>query len=325
MIVPAYWAEARVQHRRQGRQITIRRFGWSDSSQADAQALAEQRAGEALALAVSGEPLPRREPKIPYNGAHGVPIREQIVSRHDQTVITRNSYGALCLNTPDVLFADIDFGAAPSWRLVVAVGLLGVLGAAAGGWYARHFGVFFFLFLLALVLSAALPPLMLRAVQALHGGAEGVARDRIRRFCAQHPQWNLRIYRTPSGLRVLATHQLFDPLSVEVAQCFQALGTDPVYVAMCRNQRCFRARLSAKPWRIGIPGHLKPRPGVWPVAPEKMPEREAWLAHYDSLAAAFAACHFVETVGSGVTHPQAQQVQDLHDNMSGALGTLPTA
>jgi len=36
-----------------------------------------------------------------------VPIREEIVSRHGDTIITRNSYGARCLNTPNALFADI--------------------------------------------------------------------------------------------------------------------------------------------------------------------------------------------------------------------------
>ncbi|MEQ1893799.1 MAG: hypothetical protein ABL998_14750, partial [Planctomycetota bacterium] len=34
--------------------------------------------------------------------AEGVPIREEIVSEHDAAVITRNGYGARCLNTPNV-------------------------------------------------------------------------------------------------------------------------------------------------------------------------------------------------------------------------------
>jgi len=58
---------------------------------------------------LSGEKLIRREPKIPYKGAAGVPIREEIVSRHGETIITRNAYGARCLNTPNVLFADVRY------------------------------------------------------------------------------------------------------------------------------------------------------------------------------------------------------------------------
>ena len=36
MIVPQFWAEARLQHRAHRKQVTVRRFGWSDLSQEDA-------------------------------------------------------------------------------------------------------------------------------------------------------------------------------------------------------------------------------------------------------------------------------------------------
>src|SRR5215213_11886460 len=121
MIVPRYWAEGRAQYRAKGKQVTIRRFGWSQISEAEAQANADARASEALQRVLSGEKLIRREPKVPYNGAEGVPIREEIVAEHGETVITRNSYGALCLNTPDVLFADVDFAPAPSCFIALAL------------------------------------------------------------------------------------------------------------------------------------------------------------------------------------------------------------
>jgi len=91
MIVPAFWAEARRRHRDGNRQVTIRRFGWSDASEADAQAMAEARASEALRRLLGGEPLERREPKLAYNGATGVPIREEVLSRHGEEVVTRNA------------------------------------------------------------------------------------------------------------------------------------------------------------------------------------------------------------------------------------------
>lgn len=52
--------------------------------------------------------LTRRERKTPYNGADGVPIREEVVAKNGEAVLTRNSYGALCLNTSEVLFIDVD-------------------------------------------------------------------------------------------------------------------------------------------------------------------------------------------------------------------------
>ncbi len=67
------------------------------------------RAEEALARIVAGESVCRREPKVPYNGADGVPIREEVLGRYGDEVITRNAYGARCLNSPTALFADVDF------------------------------------------------------------------------------------------------------------------------------------------------------------------------------------------------------------------------
>src|SRR5262249_35695717 len=130
MIVPQYWAEARRQVRRGGKQVTVRRFGWSDASETDAQTMADARAEEALQQVLSGARLRRREQKAAYNGAQGVPIREEVVARHGDVVITRNAYGARCLNTPDVLFADVDFPLEGSLRLKLVVFVL--LLSAAG-------------------------------------------------------------------------------------------------------------------------------------------------------------------------------------------------
>lgn len=333
MIVPSFWAEARAQYRRKGKQITIRRFGWSEASEEDAQLNAQARVDEALARAISGDALPRRERKVPYNGGNGLPIREEVVARFDETVITRNSYGARCLNTPGVLFADIDFPTSPRLRMVGAVALLLLaVGAgvvyqlAAGGssrstlWIAVAVAA-----LLTLSLASTIANLVRRIAVWTEGGPETIARAKIQRFMSKRSDWLVHVYRTPAGLRLLATHRLFDPLEPEVAECFQELGTDPVYVTMCLNQHCFRARVSAKPWRIGIEGRLTPRPGVWPVSPERLPQRRAWLERYDCAAAGFAACRFIESIGSGVSIPAAQAVQQLHDELCQARSGLPIA
>src|SRR5699024_5859258 len=122
-------------------------------------------------------------------------------------------------------------------------------------------------------------------------------RARIARFLESHPDWSLRLYRTPAGLRLLAMHRPFAPDDPEVAECFAALGVDPAYARMCLRQRCFRARVSAKPWRIGIDDHIQPRRGAWPVAPEWEAPRAAWVARYEEAAQGYAACRFVETLG----------------------------
>ena len=87
MIVPAYWAEARVQARFRGRPLVVRRFGWSDEGPIEAQAHADARANAALNAIVAGQALPRREARSNY-GVEGVPIREQIVRRDGDVTVS---------------------------------------------------------------------------------------------------------------------------------------------------------------------------------------------------------------------------------------------
>lgn len=88
---------------------------------------------------MSGENLERRERKVPHNGADGVPICEEIVARHaavanaageGEIIITRNAYGARCLNTPNVFFADVDFESSSCCGFTI-VALFLLLAAAA--------------------------------------------------------------------------------------------------------------------------------------------------------------------------------------------------
>lgn len=325
MIVPAFWAEARTQHRKGNRQVTIRRFGWSDLSLEDAQAMADARAGEALQRAVAGEPLIRREPKVPYNGAVGVPIREEILERYGAAVITRNSYGARCLNTPNVLFADVDAAAAMAPWLISVAALVSMGAGVYVWWRCDAVGIAILAWIIAFMAVATGVHVLHRA---LLGGVERqvrTARRRIARWVAAHPGWAVRVYRTPSGLRVMATHQPFAPGDPLVTAFFEAVGVDKVYARMCANQQCFRARLTPKPWRIGIAAHMKPRPGVWPVPPERRPERDRWIASYEAASRGYAACRFLDAVGSGATHIEVERVRRIHDDEGQALQNLPIA
>jgi hypothetical protein len=325
MIVPRYWAEGRAQHRAKGKQVTIRRFGWSQTSEAEAQANADARANEGLQRVLSGEKLIRREPKVPYNGAEGVPIREEIVAEHGETVITRNSYGALCLNTPDVLFADVDFAPRSTAQAGCLIMLLLLVPSAWKAWDSGSFKLFIGLAISSLVVGQLLGWSGRRIFTLLSGGSKNIAFRRLRRFVNSHRDWRLRVYRTPAGLRVLAMHRFFKPDEPAVKKFFQALGGDPVYVRMCQLQHCFRARVSPKPWRIGMETHMKPRPGVWPVSPEKLPARRAWVDAYHEKAATYSSCQFDSEMGDGPVHPGVQVVQKLHDQLSRAESGLPAA
>lgn len=334
MIIPSYWAEAREQGRIQvtekgrtrTRAATVRRFGWSDESQEAAQAHAEERAREAWRALLAGERIERRELKMAY-GAPGVPIREEVIARHGggaaEAVITRNSYGALCLNSSGVLFADIDFPEPRASMGGFAWPFLAL--AALTGWGTHSWIIGILAAIAALFAAAGAARLRQKWQKARAPDPEGIARARIEAYVAARPEWRARLYRTPAGLRVLATHRLFDPVEPAVAECFEAFQADPLYGWMCQHQHCFRARVSPKPWRVGIEEHLRPRPGVWPVRAERMPDRLRWIAAYEQAAQGHAACRFIAEIGGGAPDAAALQVQALHDELCRAMDDLPIA
>lgn len=327
MIVPQFWADARChQPRAKGQpQVTVRRFGWSDTSQEDAQQMATQRAEDAFRRIISGEKLPKREPKIGYNGAQGVPIREEILSRHNDVIVTRNAYGAHCLNTPDVLFADLDFKTYSSSFLNCGIILMLLAGAATAGYLVRSRAVGVITFFAVLFLGTIISKIVDRISAKFRPDQETLVRQRIDTVLKSYSSWRVRLYRTPAGFRLLVLHRLFKPDEPEVLEFFQALETDPVYVQMCQNQHCFRARVSPKPWRIGIKDHMRPRPGVWPVNAANLDARNKWVRAYEEASKRFASCRFVETFGSSAVHAKAAAVCELHDRLSQALSGLDIA
>jgi hypothetical protein len=326
MLIPRYWSEQKAQGSRSGRKVTVRRFGWSNASQVDADANGAQRVQQAVQKLQSGESISRREPKVPYNGAEGVPIREEIIAEYGETIITRNSYGARCLNSPSVLFADIDFddAALGAFGFCLVEALMLIIAVVMAIFYSKTAAI------VVLLLSMVLLGIIGRRIETywrrrrIRQRTEA-APKKLARFIEQRPDWSLRVYGTPNGLRILATHRLFDPTEPAVAEFFQALETDPIYARMCRNQQCFRARVSAKPWRIGIDAHLRPRPGVWPVAAERMPLRLAWVEKYEEAAKRYAACQYLSTLGSGIIHAAVKPVQELHDELCSVGQELPIA
>jgi hypothetical protein len=227
-----------------------------------------------------------------------------------------------------VFFADIDFSAKPSRLAILAVSLVLWIVVAVGlkvGFDQTLTRSIMIGFAAALFLGYAFASGLQRAMLALNGGHEGVARKRIAAFLAQRPDWRLRVYRTPAGLRLLALHRLFDPREADVTTAFDALGVDPTYARMCSNQNCFRARLTPKPWRLGLPRLRPPYAAAWRLEHAELPGRREWIAEYGRASEGRAACRFVETLGSGRVDAVAEHVQQLHDLMCQAERDLPLA
>ncbi len=262
---------------------------WSDQSQEDARRQAEEAVQKlARRIAESGHPAERY-------GYADRPLREPVLQSlegadgSDLVLVTRNSYGALILNTASALFVDIDLPATTR-------------AASGGGLLKRWFG------------RSATPsePLLDPAAQA---------RERAAAWAAARPGWGWRVYRTAAGLRLLATHAPFHPHDEAVAQVFEATGADPLYRRLCRLQESFRARLTPKPWRCRMEN-----PPRWPFRTERAEQAFGqWQSRYEAVSARHAVCRFEGTLGSETIHAELIPVVRMHDDLTRAQTDLPLA
>lgn len=325
MIVPYYWSQSKVKKVVNGQQFTVMRFGWSDESEEAAKQLADSRLAEAIQTLESEGDVRRIDRKVSYNGSEGVPIREEVIEKIEDIVISRNAYGALCLNTPDVLFADIDFDQEAAFSTIVISGILVLLMSILTAVITGYVWTFILGLFLSLLFASPLATLFFNLKLKLTGGVEKSRLQAIEKTSAAYPTLHMRVYRTPNGFRVLIMNDTFSPTSEETVQLLKSLNSDSVYIQMCKNQKCFRARISPKPWRIGVE-RLKPRPGIWPIKPEKLAERERWVRSYEHRSRNIASCHFVMSLGSDDVHQKAERVQQIHDEKCLAMKTnLPLA
>lgn len=138
--------------------------------------------------------------------------------------------------------------------------------------------------------------------------------DYIESVSRQNPDCHMRVYRTTMGYRVLFMDNVYDPSSEMAQSLLSSLDSDRLYMQMCKNQQCFRARVSPKPWRIGL-DRIRPRPGIWPVNPERMPERKEWVEQYAYKSMQYSVCTLVTTLGSDIVNPKAEKVRVLHDEL----------
>lgn len=179
----------------------------------------------------------------------------------------------------------------------------------------------------ALFLDIDLPAdTLLRRLLGLLRGSSATLEDRVlkrlRDVLTASNRGGFRIYRTAAGFRALATGRLFEPGGRESEELMHAARVDRAFIALCRVQHSFRARLTPKPWRIGQPiPHI-----VYPFEhPDAEPAFQAWLREYDAACAGYAACRLIEQIGPETAHPEIQPIRELHDLATRASSGLPLA
>ena len=138
-------------------------------------------------------------------------------------------------------------------------------------------------------------------------------RQRLEQFLDENYHWSLRLYRTRAGLRALVTHDLFDPAADATLAVLRSVGSDPLYVRLCKAQNCFRARLTPKPWRCGH----KANPVRWPMENGDQQARfQRWQSRYDAMQSRYATCRFLETLGNNRVLPEVARIIEVHDRVT---------
>lgn len=331
MLIPRYWSKSTTTAvAPDGRSIPVEIWRGSRTSAAEAEALARETAERVAARIRAGEGFPDR---YTYGERD---LREAVVRElpagaggETETALTRNAYGAVVLNSTRACFIDVDTaarepagGGAHHPSSAPGAGLRPVADRILGMFGVRTEGTVGSILDAVLGPSGGGEPASQNAPAAPAPTASDPALAKLRSWIAAHPEWAVRVYRTSAGLRYLVTHAVFAPGDAESEAAMKAMGADPDYVKLCRVRKSFRARLTPKPWRIGLP---KP-PHRFPFeSPAEEREVADWVRRYDSASQGRATCHFVEAIGSGVVHPEIEPILRLHDEHAHATSNLPLA
>lgn len=165
------------------------------------------------------------------------------------------------------------------------------------------------------------PGFFARLFGATREGEEKKYIAKLKEYLLQNPEAGARIYRTRGGLRYLFTHAP-QPVDDAAIALLRQLGSDKLYVQLCRNQNCYRARLTPKPFRIGC-GRIE---GHYPYATQALQDGfKRWLEMYVRNSEGYAVCEFLTAEGNGRVHPAIAPVMAEHDSASRAATPLPLA
>ena len=393
MLIPKYWAQYKQRFELSetaentsdmfnSKQATIKRYGWSDISQAEALAHAKSRVKEAYQRWLDGEDIVRRERREEYNESNGIPIREQIISKQSfsergltvgglesqasdtQLIVTRNSYGAQVANVNNIAIIDVDNNDLLHQKYPDEYDSRGYMTLSTDNQAQSSVKIKVWIFVLIFILIANviswlglswlwLLVVMIGVTAYLWQQASQREKARIQKYAddsasllsfitdliqqrvASHSQESFRLYETPAGFRIIATHDTIAPNDALVADWFEYFHADANYVRLCQAQQCFRARLTAKPWRMAEVANNTltkdiPAKNFWFDAERtavdssieqrqnELKARKEWIINYDKYAKDYRACRYVESfIGKEASHQlehkSIQAFIDWHD------------
>lgn len=314
MNVRKYWAKAYATgFFSSGKPFKSPIWTGSDLSEDDAKNQLDERVRERVAL-WSSKPSVLKDHKAERDGSYGISdIVEPCLSfsrlgSGHGWALTRNGYGADTLCAEGLLIADIDcdsiwaFERPPSSSFPSRI--LDWLGQSFG------FGKLRLARRQQRIQAWALATTWLSTLAMQTTPATERALSCIHLVHQRHPELRFRVYRTTRGFRLFETSRIWNPTSSDTQNLLQSLCCDGVYMALCRRQHCFRARLQAKPWRCGSHRPIFRYPFS---TPEEADAYKKWLDDYQAKAINKAACHFIVELGSGKTIDEHRDAIDAHD------------
>ena len=286
MKIPKFWARATAETTTpRGGPVRFSCWRSSDTSEAVAHQAALAAARRILDGILRGKRLDRYE--------YGcVPLREEVLSQVAAddgkllVVVTRNGYGSSVLNAERVMFVDIDFPEKLSDNKSLLKGFLA------------------------------------RKPKSPEEEKEEQARTPVDRFLAANPSWGMRLYRTFAGPTGDCHPRRDGPAEHGGVDVLKQLGSDPLYIKLCKAQEVFRARLTPKPWRCGcIPNPLR-----HPITDQKLLIwYERWKEDYELRHTQFATCRLLGSLGNPFVHPEVLRIVELHDAATRCNESLPLA
>ncbi len=127
------------------------------------------------------------------------------------------------------------------------------------------------------------------------------------------------IYRTYKGLRVIVCNKKID-VNTESVAFLRSINTDSSYINFCTRHNAFSARLSPKPYRIGLANSE-----LFKI-PKFSPKKEKWIDDYEERCVNYATCKFKQsTQENPIVMPDIGNFLEVHDLKTKAFKDLPLA
>ena len=147
--------------------------------------------------------------------------------------------------------------------------------------------------------------------RALFGGArsqEDVLAARMEALLSQSENADLgfRLYKTAAGFRLAVEGRRLEPDGPRARTLMGFFNADRLYANLCVSQKCYRARLTPKPWRMKM---------------KRYEGGDSWIEEYDRRRKDYAVCKFVCAKGRRLDSSAIA----LHDEKTLCESGLPLA